>query len=131
MHDRSLRVTPRLLTDALPLCGLLAASAAITPAAAGATATQATSIAGDETHFVCEQGGSFTVSRSGTTALVRFGDGGYRLERRRSSIGERFSSLGATLIIDGDFAAFVAEDRLDVSGCTSTATIAKAPRKRR
>lgn len=80
-----------------------------------------------EARFVCEDAVSFGVRRSATAATVSFGDGDYRLERKRSSIGERFASPGATLIIDGDFAAFVAEDRLGLDGCRSAQAVAQAP----
>lgn len=76
-------------------------------------------------HFQCESS-DFSVEQRGTAAVVRFGDGSYRLERKPSSIGERFASDDATLIIDGDFAAFVAEDRLDLDGCQAAASIARA-----
>lgn len=69
--------------------------------------------------YLCEGGAGFSVQESGSTALVRFSDGEYRLERRASSIGRKFSSATATLIIDGNAAVFVAEDRLDLDGCRS------------
>lgn len=94
-----------------------------------ATACQTVAPARTETaglRFQCERGSAFSVENRGTTAMVRFDDGSYRLHRNPSSLGERFTSPEATLIIDGDFAAFVAKDRLDLQGCMSTESVARA-----
>lgn len=67
--------------------------------------------------YMCDGAETFSVSHTADQAFVRFGDQTYRLKRRPSSIGERFTSVGATLILDGDFAAFTADDRLRLGGC--------------
>ena len=55
-------------------------------------------------------------SRAGAVVTVN-GGRSYDLARGGSGIGERFSSDDATLIIDGDLAAFAATDVLDLRGC--------------
>jgi hypothetical protein len=59
----------------------------------------------------------FTLSLSEKEAIVRFRDGQYRLPRRPSGIANKYSTDKATLYLDGDFAAFVADDR-PLPGCT-------------
>ena len=59
---------------------------------------------------------------SGTPAAyclsaVLLGGQTYALRRKPSNIGWRFVSPQATLIIDGDFAAFVADDLNHLRGC--------------
>ena len=61
--------------------------------------------------FVCLDDSKFTVSISSEMAIVRFKDGEYRLPRRRSSIAIKYATEQATLYLDGEFAAFVSEDR--------------------
>ena len=43
----------------------------------------------------------------------------YALPRQASGLGMRYASPTATLIIDGNFAAFVADDLYDLRGCHS------------
>lgn len=55
-------------------------------------------------------------SRAGAVVTVN-GGRSYDLARGGPGIGERFSSDDATLIIDGDLAAFAATDVLDLRRC--------------
>ena len=61
--------------------------------------------------YVCLDDSVFTVSASDQMAIVRFKDAEYRLPRRKSSIAIKYATEQATLYLDGDYAAFVAEDR--------------------
>ena len=66
--------------------------------------------------YRCLDESMFTLSLSPTIAIVRFNDGEYRLPRRPSSLAVKYASSKATLYLDGDFAAFVADDR-PLPGC--------------
>lgn len=66
--------------------------------------------------YVCLDDSAFTLSTSDEMAIVRFRDGEYRLPRRRSSIAIKYATEEATLYLDGEFAAFVADDR-PLPGC--------------
>jgi hypothetical protein len=61
--------------------------------------------------YLCLDDSVFTLSTSDEMAIVRFNDGEYRLPRRRSAIAIKYATEQATLYLDGEFAAFVAEDR--------------------
>jgi hypothetical protein len=67
--------------------------------------------------FRCRDGSELTVQYQQQAATVIAGGHSYVLRRRPSNIGERFTSPLATLIVDGDFAAFVADDLHDLRGC--------------
>jgi hypothetical protein len=67
--------------------------------------------------YVCSDGRSFTVVRDAQHATVQFADGRYRLVRRSSSIGPKYASNDATLLIDGDFAAFVTKSVTNLESC--------------
>ena len=54
---------------------------------------------------------------SPTQAVVRFPDREYRLPRRSSALAVKYARKSATLYLDGDFAAFVADDR-PLPGCS-------------
>lgn len=66
--------------------------------------------------YVCLDESVFTLSTTDEIAIVRFRDGEYRLPRRRSAIAIKYASEHATLYLDGEFAAFVADDR-PLPGC--------------
>jgi hypothetical protein len=66
--------------------------------------------------YVCLDNSVFTLSTSDELAIVRFKDGEYRLPRRQSALAIKYATEQATLYLDGDFAAFVADDR-PVPGC--------------
>ena len=63
---------------------------------------------------------SACTTRTDETAVVRFVDRTYELRRKRSSIGVKYTSARAALIIDGPSAVFVAEDRLQLGTCLET-----------
>jgi len=90
----------------LALLGVLA----LAPAAAAAPATERRA-------YRCLDETTFTLSLSPDQAIVRFKDKEYRLPRRPSSIAVKYADKSATLYLDRDFAAFVAEDR-PLPGCT-------------
>ena len=66
--------------------------------------------------YRCLDNSMFTLSASPTLAIVRFADAEYRLPRRPSSLAVKYATSTATLYLDGDFAAFVADDR-PLPGC--------------
>ena len=61
--------------------------------------------------YRCLDDSRFTLAASPTLAVVRFTDREYHLRRRPSSLAIKYQSKTATLYLDGDFAAFIAEDR--------------------
>ena len=89
----------------MALLALLGILAAVPP---GATETRA---------YRCFDESSFTLILTPEEAVVRFKDGEYKLPRRSSAIAIKYATTKATLYLDGDFAAFVAEDR-PLPGCT-------------
>ena len=66
--------------------------------------------------YVCLDDSVFTLSASDEMAIVRFKDGEYRLPRRQSALATKYATEQATLYLDGEFAAFVADDR-PLPGC--------------
>lgn len=70
-----------------------------------------------ETRYVCDGGQRLIVHRHAGGASVEFIDRTYELVPRPSSIGEKYISASAALIIDGSSAVFVAEDRLQLGAC--------------
>ena len=68
--------------------------------------------------FRCDGGRWFTVNRDANTASIRYADERYSLARRPSSLGIKYSSPEATLIIDGRFAAFATETVVDLEQCS-------------
>ena len=66
--------------------------------------------------YLCLDNSRFTLTASPTLAVVRFPDRDYVLRRRHSALAVRYYSKEATLYLDGDFAAFVADDR-PLPGC--------------
>jgi hypothetical protein len=67
--------------------------------------------------FQCADGRTFAVARTPRSAIVELGQDRLELSRRRSSIGEKYSSKTATLIIDGDFAVLVTRQLNDLRAC--------------
>ena len=61
--------------------------------------------------YSCLDDSVFTVTASDELATVKFEDREYRLPRRRSAIAVKYATEQATLYLDGDFAAFVSDDR--------------------
>ena len=66
--------------------------------------------------YQCLDDSKFMLTASPTLAVVRFANGEYRLPRRPSSLAIKYASKSATLYLDGDFAAFIADDR-PLPGC--------------
>ena len=66
--------------------------------------------------YRCLDDSKFMLMASPTLAIVRFTDREYRLPRQSSSLAVKYESKKATLYLDGDFAAFIAEDR-PLPGC--------------
>lgn len=67
--------------------------------------------------YQCASREDLVVSRIDETAVVRFVDRTYELRRKSSSIGVKYTSSRAALIIDGPAAVFVANDRLQLGTC--------------
>lgn len=74
--------------------------------------------------FLCADDRSFSVERNADGATVHYLDAYYHLSRRPSSIGYKYGSREASLIIDGDYAAFVTETVPDLEDCRIKPTIA-------
>lgn len=69
--------------------------------------------------YECSGGRTFAVTRDARAATVHYRDTRYELQRRTSSLGVRYSSPKASLIIDGDVAVFVTERILDLHVCSA------------
>jgi hypothetical protein len=67
--------------------------------------------------YKCAEGRHIRVGRDASKAQVAYDNALYSLSRRPSSIGQKYTSAEATLIIDGDYAAFVSETIVDLDGC--------------
>jgi len=93
-------------------------------AQAASAATTASAVT--EVRYACDAHQMLTVQRSRTAASVQFVGRSYDLQRRHSSIGEKYLSPTAALIIDGASAVFVAEDRLQLGQCFEAGRTASA-----
>ena len=67
-------------------------------------------------NYRCLDDTAFVLHLSEDLAIVKFPNAEYRLPRRSSNIAVKYATENATLYLDGDFAAFVAEDR-PLPGC--------------
>lgn len=76
--------------------------------------------------YACEGRQNLVVERDKDRARVNFIDRSYELKRRPSSIGIKYGSSSAALIIDGPSAIFVADDRLQLGTCTEAFPVADA-----
>lgn len=74
--------------------------------------------------YACTASDDLAVMRNHSTAHVDYAGHGYELQRKRSSIGDKYVSQNAALIIDGNSAIFVAEDLIDVGTCTRAIPVA-------
>lgn len=74
--------------------------------------------------FLCADNRSFRVERDTNSAIVHYLDVRYHLGRRPSSLGYKYGSPEASLIIDGDYAAFVTETVPDLEDCRIKPAIA-------
>ena len=106
--DLRIRVAAGLLAAVLGSLG--AAHAAATPDA--------------PVRYTCPDSLEFVVSRTPQSATVVFGARSYLLDRSRSSIGEKYLSADAALLVDGPSAVFVAEDRHGAGACMAAARVA-------
>lgn len=71
--------------------------------------------------YQCTDGRMFSVARDARRAAVYYENERYSLSRRPSSMGIKYASPEATLIVDGEFAAFVTETIIDLKSCTEFA----------
>ena len=85
---------------------------------AGCSASDAASSAKVQV-FHCAAGRTLVVHQAADVALVDYEGRQFELARRPSALAEKYSSGEATLFIDREFAAFVAESIIDVQGCRS------------
>jgi membrane-bound inhibitor of C-type lysozyme len=67
--------------------------------------------------YACPASQELVVQRNSSRAHVRLAGRDYDLQRKRSSIGDKYLSSKAALIIDGASAVFVADDRFDLGTC--------------
>lgn len=103
MTDMRLKVAAALLLAVLSTLGVGHATAA--------------SAAGSAIRYACQPAQNLVVTRSADGATVLFVDRTYELRRKASSIGEKYISKSAALIIDGKSAIFVTEDRWQLGTC--------------
>jgi hypothetical protein len=66
--------------------------------------------------YICLDNAALTLRATDEIAIVRFPDGEYRLPRRASALAIKYASKEAALYLDGEHAAFVANDR-QLPGC--------------
>lgn len=111
MTDRRIRVAAGLLIAVVSTIGAAHAAAAAPVSAV---------------RYACEGRQTLVVSRSDDAASVRFIDRTYELRRKPSSIGEKYGSDNAALIVDGSSAVFVAQDRLQLGTCSAALELASA-----
>jgi membrane-bound inhibitor of C-type lysozyme len=76
--------------------------------------------------YACPASDDLLVQRTASTAHVRLAGQTYELQRERSSIGAKYLSSNAALIIDGDSATFVAADHLELGTCDKAVPVASA-----
>lgn len=76
--------------------------------------------------YACPASADLAVQRTGSTARVNYAGHRYELQRKRSSVGDKYVSPKAALIIDGNSAIFVAEDLIDLGTCTRAVPVASS-----
>lgn len=113
MNDMRLKVAGALMAVVLSTLG-------------GGTATATPPQTSSQVRYVCAPVQNFVVERSAGRAIVQFTNRSYDLKRKRSSIGKKYASETATLIVDGTSAIFVAEDRLQLGTCVEALRIASS-----
>lgn len=74
--------------------------------------------------YACSATQHLAVQRNGSTAYVNYAGRRYELQRKRSSIGDKYVSSKAALIVDGNSAIFVAEDLIDLGTCVRAVPVA-------
>jgi hypothetical protein len=110
MVHMGIRVAAGLMLAMLSFPGIIQAQAA-------------TSI---EVRYACTDAQGFIVTRTADKALVQFDGKTYELQRRPSSIGMKYISASAALIVDGPSAVFVADDRFQLGTCLQTTHVASS-----
>lgn len=108
MNDARLKIAAALLVAVLSTLGVAHAAAA----------------ASSQVQYACDARQHLVVTRSTKSATVQFIDRTYELRRKPSSIGEKYISKTAALIIDGPSAVFIAEDRLQLGSCVEATSLA-------
>ena len=91
-----------------------------------ALATTPAIAAAKPVRYACPASEDLAVQRDHSTARVEFGGRTYELQRQRSSLGDKYISSRAALIIDGRSATFVADDLFDLGTCFKTVPLAAA-----
>lgn len=76
--------------------------------------------------YACPASENLTVKRNLAAARVTLAGRTYDLQRKQSSIGVKYLSANAALIIDGASAVFVADDHLDLGTCVRALPVASA-----
>jgi membrane-bound inhibitor of C-type lysozyme len=79
-----------------------------------------------EVQYACTDAQIFIVTRTADKAFVQFDGKTYELQRRPSSIGIKYISASAALIVDGPSAVFVADDRFQLGTCLQTTHVASS-----
>jgi hypothetical protein len=92
--------------------GLMIAVLSVLGAASALAATATKPI-----RYVCESAPELLVMRTANKASVHFGTKTYDLRREASSIGAKYISRNAALIVDGRSAVFVSDDQLQLGTC--------------
>lgn len=87
------------------------------------TGAQAHATSKPSISYQCTPRQRLVVSRTPETAVVQFIDRSYELRRKPSSIGVKYISPTAALIIDGSSAVFVAQDRLQLGSCVEASRL--------
>jgi membrane-bound inhibitor of C-type lysozyme len=72
--------------------------------------------------YRCGDGRSFTVEQQARFATVEYAGARFQLPRRKSSIGTRYASPDATLIVDGESAVFVTPHVINLDACRALRT---------
>jgi hypothetical protein len=107
LKDMRIRIAAGLLAGVLSVLGSAQVHAAVS-----------------NTRYACDGRQSLVVERDSARARVNFIDRSYVLRRKSSSIGVKYESPHAALIIDGSSAVFVADNRLQLGICTAAFPIA-------
>lgn len=110
LNDLRLKVAAALMSGVLSVLG-----------GAQAHAAPSTTV-----RYACDARQNLVIERDKDIARVRFVDRTYELKRTASSIGVKYLSPTAALIIDGTSAVFVADDRLQLGACTEAPSITSA-----
>lgn len=92
----------------------------------GVASAQTVEMTSGPIRYACEGRQNLVVERDRDRAHVNFIDRSYELKRRPSSIGIKYGSSTAALIIDGHSAVFVANDRLQLGTCREALPVAAA-----